>query len=54
MAPEVPLNSNISIPDGAQLIFMSYYLSTMNNEVFGSDEIWFVAKGNNQNCLITR
>ena len=37
---------------GAQLIFTSHDLSTMNNEVFRRDEIWFVAKGNKQNsCL---
>lgn len=34
---------------GAQLIFTSHDLSTMNNEVFRRDEIWFVAKGNQQN-----
>ena len=33
----------------AQLIFTSHDLSTMNNEVFRRDEIWFVAKGNKQN-----
>lgn len=33
----------------AQLIFTSHDLSTMNNEVFRRDEIWFVAKGNAQN-----
>lgn len=32
-----------------QLIFTSHDLSTMNNEVFRRDEIWFVAKGRGQN-----
>ena len=34
---------------GGQLIFTSHDLSTMNNEVFRRDEIWFVAKGRGQN-----
>ena len=33
---------------GGQLIFTSHDLSTMNNEVFRRDEIWFVAKGRGQ------
>lgn len=37
---------------GAQLIFTSHDLSTMNNEVFRRDEIWFVAKGNGQNSQL--
>lgn len=37
---------------GAQLIFTSHDLSTMNNEVFRRDEIWFVAKGNTQNSKL--
>ncbi|MCR5604549.1 MAG: ATP-binding protein [Lachnospiraceae bacterium] len=37
---------------GAQLVFTSHDLSTMNNEVFRRDEIWFVAKGNNQNSKL--
>jgi len=37
---------------GAQLIFTSHDLSTMNNEVFRRDEIWFVAKGNDQNTKL--
>lgn len=37
---------------GAQLIFTSHDLSTMNNEVFRRDEIWFVAKGNAQNSKL--
>lgn len=36
----------------AQLIFTSHDLSTMNNEVFRRDEIWFVAKGNSQNSKL--
>lgn len=34
---------------GAQLVFTSHDLSTMNNELFRRDEIWFVAKGTGQN-----
>ncbi len=37
---------------GAQLIFTSHDLSTMNNEVFRRDEIWFVAKSNHQNSKL--
>ena len=37
---------------GAQLIFTSHDLSTMNNHVFRRDEIWFVAKGRNQNSKL--
>lgn len=37
---------------GAQLIFTSNDLSTMNSEVFRRDEIWFVAKGNRQNSKL--
>ena len=37
---------------GAQLVFTSHDLSTMNSEVFRRDEIWFVAKGNNQNSRL--
>lgn len=37
---------------GAQLIFTSHDLSTMNNEIFRRDEIWFVAKGNEQNSQL--
>lgn len=37
---------------GAQLIFTSHDLSTMNSEVFRRDEIWFVAKGNGQNSKL--
>lgn len=33
----------------AQLIFTSHDLSTMSSEVFRRDEIWFVAKGNEEN-----
>ena len=37
---------------GAQLVFTSHDLSTMNNHVFRRDEIWFVAKGKNQNSKL--
>ena len=37
---------------GAQLIFTSHDLSTLNNDVFRRDEIWFVAKGSNQNSKL--
>lgn len=37
---------------GAQLIFMSHDLSTMNNEVFRRDEVWFGAKGTKQNSKL--
>ena len=37
---------------GAQLIITSHDLSTMNNEVFRRDEIWFVAKGKEQNSKL--
>lgn len=37
---------------GAQLIFTSHDLSTMNSEIFRRDEIWFVAKGNEQNSKL--
>ena len=37
---------------GAQLIFTSHDLSTMNSEVFRRDEIWFVAKENCQNSKL--
>lgn len=37
---------------GAQLIFTSHDLSTMNSEVFRRDESWFVAKGNRQNSKL--
>ena len=37
---------------GAQLIFTSHDLSTMNSVVFRRDEIWFVAKGNRQNSKL--
>lgn len=33
---------------GSQLIFTSHDLSTMNNDVFRRDEIWFIAKGDNK------
>lgn len=37
---------------GAQMIFTSHDLSTMNSEVFRRDEIWFVAKGNKENSKL--
>lgn len=37
---------------GAQLIFTSHDLSTMNSTVFRRDEIWFVAKGKSQNSKL--
>ena len=37
---------------GAQLIFTSHDLSTMNSDIFRRDEIWFVAKGNHQNSKL--
>ena len=33
---------------GAQLIFTSHDLANMNNEVYRRDEIWFIAKNNEQ------
>lgn len=38
--------------NGAQLIFTSHDLSTMNNDIFRRDEIWFVAKGTDQNSKL--
>ena len=37
---------------GGQLIFTSHDLSTMNNNVYRRDEIWFVAKGRDQNTKL--
>lgn len=34
--------------NGAQLIFTSHDLSTMNSDTFRRDEIWFIAKGKDQ------
>lgn len=49
----IMLFNNLEINrNGAQLIFTSHDLSTMNNEVFRRDEIWFVAKGNEQNSKL--
>ena len=42
----------LSNKKGAQLIFTSHDLSTMNSNVFRRDEIWFVAKGNQQNSKL--
>ena len=38
---------------GAQLVFTSHDLATMTSEIFRRDEIWFVAKGNQQNPSYT-
>lgn len=49
----VMLYNNFEVnKNGAQLIFTSHDLSTMNSEVFRRDEIWFVAKGNEQNSKL--
>lgn len=49
----IMLYNNINInKKGAQLIFTSHDLSTMSNEVFRRDEIWFVAKGKAQNSKL--
>ena len=49
----IMLYNNIAInKKGAQLIFTSHDLSTMNNEVFRRDEIWFVAKDKAQNSKL--
>ncbi len=37
---------------GAQLIFTSHDLMTMNSELFRRDEIWFVAKNGNQSSQL--
>lgn len=37
---------------GAQLVFTSHDLSTMNSDVFRRDEIWFVAKGNGESSKL--
>ena len=49
----VMLYNNMDInKNGAQLIFTSHDLSTMNNDIFRRDEIWFVAKGKDQNSKL--
>ena len=49
----IQLFTNLEINrKGAQLIFTSHDLSTMTNELFRRDEIWFVAKGNEQNSQL--
>lgn len=49
----IELFTNIEInKKHAQLIFTSHDLSTMNNDIFRRDEIWFVAKGNEQNTKL--
>lgn len=42
----------ISNPNKAQLIFTSHDMSTMSNELFRRDEIWFVAKNNEESTEI--
>ena len=37
---------------GAQLIFTSHDLSTMNSDTFRRDEIWFIAKGEDQSSKL--
>lgn len=44
--------NHVSNKNGGQLIFTSHDLSTMNSEVFRRDEIWFVAKGHQQNSKL--
>ena len=44
MFPDLSVNKN-----HAQLIFTSHDLSTMSSDMFRRDEIWFVAKGNEEN-----
>ena len=39
-------------PKGAQLIFTSHDLATMNSENFRRDEIWFVAKGEDEGSIM--
>ena len=49
----IMLFNNMEInKNGAQLIFTSHDLSTMNNDIFRRDEIWFVAKGKEQNSKL--
>ena len=45
-------NTKDSNTKGAQLIFTSHDLSTMNGNNFRRDEIWFVAKGNEENSVL--
>ena len=42
----------IQVRNCAQLIFTSHDLSTMSNDIFGLDEIWFVAKGKEENSTL--
>ena len=49
----IMLYNDLSInKHGAQLIITSHDLSTMNSDIFRRDEIWFVAKGNEQNSKL--
>lgn len=45
-------NDNTINRNKAQLIFTSHDLSTMNSDIFRRDEIWFVAKGNQENSKL--
>ncbi|MEG0276626.1 MAG: ATP-binding protein [Coprobacillus sp.] len=49
----IELYTNMSInKNQSQLIFTSHDLSTLNGDIFRRDEIWFVAKGNEQNSVL--
>ncbi len=49
----IMLFNNMEInKNGAQLIFTSHDLTTMNHDIFRRDEIWFVAKGKEQNSKL--
>lgn len=49
----IRMYTNLSInKHGAQLVFTSHDLSTMNSDMFRRDEIWFVAKGTEENSLL--
>lgn len=49
----IMLFNNMEInKNGAQLIFTSHDLSSMNHDIFRRDEIWFVAKGTEQNSKL--
>lgn len=49
----IELYSDMSINrKGAQLIYTSHDMATMNSELFRRDEIWFTAKGRQQNSVL--
>ncbi len=49
----IELFTNLKVNQhGAQLIFTSHDMSTMNSDVFRRDEIWFVAKGRQENSKL--